>query len=68
MGDKMKNYLVGFLAGVGLCLSVYIGWEHYRHVPVIIQEIKVPVPVPVPIPVPVPAEPPVSVEPPMRVA
>jgi hypothetical protein len=66
----MKNYLVGFLVGVGLCLSVYIIWEHYRHVPVIIKEIKVPVPIPVPIPipVPVPAQPPMRVESPMRIA
>ena len=49
----MKNCFMGFLVGVGVCLCAYILWEHHRHVPVIIKEIKIPVPVPVPIPVPV---------------
>jgi len=52
----MKDCFVGFLIGVGLCLSTYIWWENYRHVPVIIKEIKIPVPVPVPIP-PIPPPP-----------
>ena len=52
----MKNYFMGFLVGVGMCLSAYLLWEHHRHVPVIIKEIKVPVPVPVPVPIPVPVE------------
>ena len=50
----MKEYLTGFFAGVSICLAAYIGWEHHRHVPVIIKEIKIKVPVPVPIPVPTP--------------
>jgi hypothetical protein len=56
----MKNYFMGFLIGVGVCLCAYLLWEHYRHVPVIIKEIRVPVLVPVPIPAPV--------EPRMRIA
>ena len=62
----MKNCFLGFLVGVGLCLSIYIAWENYRYVPVIIQEIKVPVPVPIPVPVPVPA--PAPLKPRMRTA
>ena len=50
----MKEYLTGFFAGVSICLAAYIGWEHHRHVPVIIKDIKIKVPVPVPIPVTTP--------------
>ena len=60
----MKNYFIGFLTGVGVCLFAYLLWEHHRYVPVIIKEIKVPFPVPVPVPVPIPA----PVEPGMRIA
>jgi len=48
----MKDWFLGFVVGVALCLGVYVVWEDYRHVPVIIREIKVPVPVPVPMPAP----------------
>ena len=46
----MKDCFLGFVVGVALCLSVYVIWEDYRHVPVIIKQIKVPVPVPIPMP------------------
>ncbi len=39
----MKNFFLGFFAGLSLCLTVYVIWEHYRHVPVVIQQIPVPV-------------------------
>ena len=48
----MKDWFLGFVVGVALCLGVYVVWEDYRHVPVIIREIKFTVPVPVPMPAP----------------
>ncbi len=43
----MKNFILGFFVCLSLCLSLYIGWEGYRHVPIFIKKIKVPVPVPI---------------------
>lgn len=48
----MKNFMFGVVVGSLICVALYLLWEHHRHVPVIIQEIRVPVPVPVPVPAP----------------
>jgi len=42
----MRNFLLGFFVATTLSLSGYLVWEHFRHVPVLIQQVKVPVPVP----------------------
>jgi len=42
----MRNFLLGFFVAATLSLSGYLVWEHFRHVPVLIQQIKVPVPTP----------------------
>jgi hypothetical protein len=41
----MKNFILGFLLSLSMCLIVYVVWENYRHVPVVIQQVPVPVPV-----------------------
>jgi hypothetical protein len=41
----MKNFALGFLFSLCICLVSYILWENHRHVPVLIQQVPVPVPV-----------------------
>jgi|MDTD01.2.fsa_nt_gb hypothetical protein len=40
----MKNFWFGFFVSVSICLTTYIVWEHIRHVPVVIQQVPMPVP------------------------
>jgi hypothetical protein len=40
----MKNFCLGFLAALSLSLISYILWENHRHVPVVVKQVPVPVP------------------------
>ena len=46
-GDIMKNFLLGFFVCFAACSVAYQIWEAKRHVPVLIQEKQIMVPVPV---------------------
>lgn len=53
----MKNFALGFLLSGCICLISYIVWENHRHVPVIIQQVPVPVAVPLQQSLPFPPNP-----------
>jgi len=39
----MKEFMLGFFVASSLMLAAYIVWENKRHVPVVIQQVPVPV-------------------------
>jgi hypothetical protein len=40
----MKNFCLGFFVCLSICLMSYTIWEHHRHVPVIVKQVFVPIP------------------------
>lgn len=40
----MKEFFLGFFFCLSICSVSYTVWENYRHIPVLIREIPVPVP------------------------
>lgn len=50
----MRNFFFGFFVATTLCCAGYLVWEHFRHVPVLIQQVPVPVPMVQPTPSPEP--------------
>jgi len=41
--SKVKEFMLGFFVALSLSMAGYIAWEHHRHVPVVIQQVPVPV-------------------------
>ncbi len=39
----MREFMLGFFVASTLSLFAYIAWENYRHVPVVIERIPVPI-------------------------
>ena len=44
----MKNFSLGFFVCLSLSLGTYLIWENYRHVPILIKQVPVPVFTPMP--------------------
>lgn len=40
----LKNFMLGFLSALSICLLIYIIWDGYRYVPVLIKQVPVPIP------------------------
>jgi hypothetical protein len=39
----MKNFSLGFFVCLSLSLGTYLAWESYRHVPILIKQVPVPI-------------------------
>jgi hypothetical protein len=37
----MKNFLLGFFVCLSLSLGIYLFWETYRHVPIMIKQVPI---------------------------